>query len=424
MYPPALDIGDDDPMDFSSTLRKRRMLSAPFDNQEYQDVTGKTPEPDPTPDSTTSKVSDQTTDEDPEFGPYTKPQPTGRKSFADTYKEITQLPVGPAQKRYNDFLAQNEPNRSDYKPSKMTGIGAILSSVGEGVRGNPARGQAILDQEFEGPYNRALADWKTKSDKLRAAADTEDKDIHNRILTFRDIIQQQNDDARNANTAAGIASKADTADKDRALKGWKSGINTETGMPYSYRVDPDTGEIEFKQGSAKVGQTAKEVQTDKMAIERAKENARVAIEKLKIANPNLKPVMTKGGDIMVFNPKTGEMEDSGIDTGTWTDKDKADFAQKNAIARIEARGDQARKTKTTAPATAPDKTTTTEYKDKDGNVIATKTVTVKSAAGPVQKKGAWMKNPQTGEVAFVPEENLKKAIAALYTVAPAPTGKK
>lgn len=416
MYPPAEDFDTGDPMDFSGILRKRRMLSAPFDNQEYQDVTGKTPEPNPTPDSTTSKVSDQTTDEDPEFGPYTKPQPTGRKSFSDTYKEITQLPTGPAQQRYRDFLQENEPDRADFQPSRMTRLGAILSGTGEAFRGNAVGGRNLEHDMLERPYNNAMLDYKSKGDKLAKSADLEEKDIHNRILTFRDIIQQQNDDARNANVAAGITSRSDTADKDRALKGWQSGINKETGMPYSYRVNPDDGEIEFKQGTTKVGPTTDEIQKNKMAIEKSKADARMAIEKFRAANPNLKPVMTKGGDIMVFNPKTGAMEDSGIDTGTWTDKDKADFAQKNAIARIEARGAQARQTKQTAPATQPDRTVTTEYKDKDGNVISVKTVTTKSGQ---KKEGAMMSHPAIngGKPGFIAKDKIAEAIKAGYVMA-------
>lgn len=61
----------------------------------------------------------------------------------------------------------------------------------------------------------------------------------------------------------------------------------------------------------------------------------------KSKNPALKLQSTKGGNFFAFNPLTGEMEDTGINTGTMTDEGKLNLTGENALNAISARGENA-----------------------------------------------------------------------------------
>jgi len=64
----------------------------------------------------------------------------------------------------------------------------------------------------------------------------------------------------------------------------------------------------------------------------------------KTRNPNLKLIMTKGGNVMAFNPITKETSDLGIPTGSLTQADHMALTQQNALERIQETGAQGRET--------------------------------------------------------------------------------
>ncbi len=62
-------------------------------------------------------------------------------------------------------------------------------------------------------------------------------------------------------------------------------------------------------------------------------NRRLNIAEEKAANPNLKFMPVKGGNIIAFDQKTGESHDTGIATNTLSEKDRLQIQQDNAIAK-------------------------------------------------------------------------------------------
>lgn len=54
------------------------------------------------------------------------------------------------------------------------------------------------------------------------------------------------------------------------------------------------------------------------------------IANYKAKNPGLKALMPKGGNVTLYNPATGEMTDTGVDTGTLSEQDKLDLMAEQA----------------------------------------------------------------------------------------------
>jgi hypothetical protein len=72
---------------------------------------------------------------------------------------------------------------------------------------------------------------------------------------------------------------------------------------------------------------------------------RANIYEFKARNPNLKFDFSSP-NVMVANPITGEIKDTGIPTGSLSDADKMALGQEQALERIETTGEQARETAT------------------------------------------------------------------------------
>lgn len=74
---------------------------------------------------------------------------------------------------------------------------------------------------------------------------------------------------------------------------------------------------------------------------------RARIYEFRARNPGWKIVPTKGGNVMVINPITGESRDTGIPTGSMTELDKIELQGEQRLDQIAATGDEARTTETT-----------------------------------------------------------------------------
>jgi hypothetical protein len=71
---------------------------------------------------------------------------------------------------------------------------------------------------------------------------------------------------------------------------------------------------------------------------------RTDIYAFKALHPDWKIVMTKGGNVMMINPQTQEVHDTGIPTGSMSEMDKITLGQEQALERIAATGEEARTT--------------------------------------------------------------------------------
>lgn len=66
---------------------------------------------------------------------------------------------------------------------------------------------------------------------------------------------------------------------------------------------------------------------------------RANIYDFKAKNPGMKYITPKGGNVIAVNPITGEQIDTGIDSGTMTEREKMDLQNENVTGQIEKRGE-------------------------------------------------------------------------------------
>lgn len=84
------------------------------------------------------------------------------------------------------------------------------------------------------------------------------------------------------------------------------------------------------------------MQNDTRRAEISEHRARVY--EYKVMHPEHKIIMTKGGNVMAFDPATNQTLDLGIPSGSMTDADKLQFSRDTTMKGIAARGGEARKT--------------------------------------------------------------------------------
>ena len=246
-----------------------------------------------------------------------------------------QSPVGsmldPNYMALQDFneMVGGMPRREDYNPSIMQRIGAAVTGIGSGRPagmwgGNPtgwiSNPQAGRDA-IERPYNNAVDDWKLETDaKFRSA------------------------------TLEGAVNRDQSMERNRL----------EDNAANQRRLDIT------EQRNADL-RTAEE-NRQKMA------QLKLDFDRMKLENPELKMIAPRGGNFTLYNPRTGEMHDTGTPVGNSTDVDRIrmgaeaaesleDYRQKNRVSlenirsqntlgEIDARGDQARRTQAERPASA------------------------------------------------------------------------
>lgn len=197
-------------------------------------------------------------------------------------------PETTATANFNELLG-NYPSREDYHPSALRRIGGALTAVGGsfdghgGFRFNPNAVETGMNLRDE-PINKKLSDWKNKIGPSYQAASLERTNNSNeRTMAYQTVAQQ-------------LRAEADEARNNK---------NEKDALIRQQRAD---------------------------------------VYEFKARNPNLKLIMTKGGNVMAFNPADGSTKDTGIPTGSLTEADKMSMAQENSVERIEKTGDEQRKT--------------------------------------------------------------------------------
>lgn len=204
---------------------------------------------------------------DPE--PQPQPQPD---DLTSTYGKIAGMETGPAQQKYRSFIDSAMPNRADYEhPGKMARLGAILSGVGESVKNSPAAGFKTTKAILDDPYNTAMDDFKMQAAKLGESANLEEKDINNRVKTYRDWVQDQRnakEDARHKilddNTIANTQSQIKDRDRRAAQDGWTKTTDKNTGIESYTRIGAD-GQLETR-SIGKMDRSFKEADDSKVGV--------------------------------------------------------------------------------------------------------------------------------------------------------------
>lgn len=77
---------------------------------------------------------------------------------------------------------------------------------------------------------------------------------------------------------------------------------------------------------------------DKLAASKEHNTAIDTINKFKAEHPGMKLISPKGGNFQALDPITGQTMDLGISTGSFSDEERTNINQKNALARIDESG--------------------------------------------------------------------------------------
>lgn len=87
--------------------------------------------------------------------------------------------------------------------------------------------------------------------------------------------------------------------------------------------------------SAKLREEAEQHRVEKNDKDYQIKQQRADAYDFKVRNPLMKIVIPKGGNIMAMDPVTGQLHDTGIDSGSLSDADKAALTQENKLEQID-----------------------------------------------------------------------------------------
>jgi hypothetical protein len=185
MFPPD----EQDQTDFPSYLRRRNIFDTPTDkNNWFQGSLFTNGEAVPNaspPDTSINSTS-------PSSGS------SSSSDLAALYKSMMNLPEGAAQAQYRQFLSQNLPTKEQYKPSKISRVGAILSGISEGLTKGAGAGYATAQGILDQPYREALSNYQLQSQRLGTAAKLEQEDVLNKVKLARDVLEERDRAAETA----------------------------------------------------------------------------------------------------------------------------------------------------------------------------------------------------------------------------------
>lgn len=216
-------------------------------------------------------------------------QQTGGTDPYNVQSRMDQLytPEHTALDKFNELLS-NYPNRENYKPSLLRKIGASIMAVGGGAprayqTGGymPPLGYDKAQEFLDKPFLDKLQDWKNQIGPSMQGAQLERQtNINERqtaMQTIADELRAQADEHKKMNDERNAQIKQQRADV------------------YEYKAK----------------------------------------------NPDMKLVMTKGGNVMAMDPRDGSLHDTGIPTGSLSDADKLALTYESQSALQTQKGTQA-----------------------------------------------------------------------------------
>lgn len=178
------------------------------------------------------------------------------------------------------------------EPGKLSKIGGALMAFG-------GRSPEQIDQVINRPYYRDMEDFNSQIDPLLKAGKLESDTLNNQSLN-------------------------------------------------NYRM----GNVNNASTRAATGQTNATTSQGRVA-ELTRHNREVeSLTRMKQEHPDLR-FDTKGPTVLIMDPRTGEIKDSGIETGGMSEEDKLSITQRNALERIGATGAVNKEIKETVPGGSP-----------------------------------------------------------------------
>lgn len=277
-------------------------------------------------------------------------QPGGMNDIASKIAQLYQ-PDTSASDAYNKVA-------NNYPTAPNPGVGLKLLGAGLGtlsdMYGNHQGSKVYDNLTGETDYQGKLQDWKNQLQPLQQSANLEKgNNANSRMLATQIAGDQIKSDAQNETARNNQVKSDETAKKNQNIEDYRNQL------------------IQLKQTVAN--------------------------------NPDLVPLKTEGGNAMLYNKKTGETVDTGIDQGSMTAMDKLNSGLSNAmtleqlrntdkLGQIGAQGDQSRQTKETVPGINP-KAPTSHPQSESQNAQglfnkAKKLVDTDPELGPFIKLGA------------------------------------
>lgn len=132
---------------------------------------------------------------------------------------------------------------------------------------------------------------------------------------------------------------------ERKLTDWKTKIGpAQQAANLERQENVNTRTLAHQTVSNEIRAKSEEEKVRKNEADQKLKQQRADVYEFKAKNPHLKLTSAKGGNIMAFNSLTGETTDTGISSGSLSDSDKITLMGEQALERVSAQGEEARKT--------------------------------------------------------------------------------
>ena len=232
----------------------------------------------------------------------------------------------PMMSKYQQFLNEGPPKRSENKPSLLEKLASVVT------------GGSSLDRK----YNRALEDRQIKGKELSTGAKLEydiKDDAAKRALDERRVgAFEKNAESNADNRGSLVTSRARRLDLAEKIADGKATDEEKQEYEMS-RIAARGKNIQDNtaaQGDNRIRNTQEQGnqnrltegtrQTGRVALENARQTNRQKILDFKKNNPTFRIVAGKGGNYFAINPEDPtDVADTGVATGTMTEQDKAEL---------------------------------------------------------------------------------------------------
>lgn len=190
----------------------------------------------------------------------------------DPYAGLMNLQDGPAKKAYKDFLAEPDPRKEDFKPTKMNRLAAILSGASDGMRRGAGAGFETAQGILNRPYDEAMGERVRRAKQLEAGYKVEDGDFKDKVLAAKTALDSKKFDAtearnerRDALNEKNVNSQIAARDAEMKTRGFTSGVDIK-GERFYQRIGADGKTPETIYTGIKVNQSPEERMRDQKGI--------------------------------------------------------------------------------------------------------------------------------------------------------------
>lgn len=241
-------------------LRKKKLFEPP----PYQQDPSASPPPDEG-ELDTSPDNEEQDNQGQDTGTGATVSPDAAKMFTSLYSAAKAQPPGPAEAKYSEFLNKGAPKESDYKPSKLGRLSAILGGASEGGLRGASAGIKTAKEILDDPYNKAMGRYGIESKNLEKAAEVEGKSSGRAAAFARSAVMAANAQGKTAEQAAyhqKLFEHWTNSDKNAAAAAANRGVHWSTsnvdGKIHGFKTSADGTVHEFV--GPKIGQTMDEKQ--------------------------------------------------------------------------------------------------------------------------------------------------------------------